>query len=97
MPSTEEIYLSRIEKHLAVSRGIAGSQIIIGGGTPDVATGNIIAIECIGTTYELGVVVGNCDGLSGATLLVPKTIYGQFSSVEAGPAATDVFLVYFGI
>ena len=89
--------LLKVERHLANTRGLAGSQIIVGGGTPDVATGNIVAIECIGTTYELGAVTGNCSGISGYTFLVPKTIYGTFSSVEAGPAASDVFLVYFGI
>lgn len=95
--TVQEELLLKVERHLANTRGLAGSQIIVGGGTPDVATGNIVAIECIGTTYELGAVTGNCTGLSGYTFLVPKTIYGTFSSVEAGPATSDVFLVYFGI
>jgi hypothetical protein len=95
--TTQEELLLKVERHFANTRGLAGSQIIIGGGTPDEATGNIVAIECIGTTYELGAVTGNCDGLSGYTFLVPKTIYGTFTSVEAGPNATDVFLVYYAI
>lgn len=95
--TTQEALLQNLIAQFAAARGMSGSEILIGGGTPDVSAAGrtVIAIQSLGTTYQLGAVVGNCSGLSGYTALVPFLIEGSFSSVTAGPAATDVFLVYY--
>jgi hypothetical protein len=95
--TTEEQLLMHIIAQFSAARGMSGSEILIGGGTPDVSdpAKTVIAIQSLGTTYTLGAVVGNCSGLSGYTALVPFLIEGSFSSVTAGPLATDVFLVYY--
>lgn len=95
--TTEEGLLRNLIEQIATARGMKGSEILVGGGTPDVSDPlkTVIAIQSLGTTYTLGTVVGNCSGLSGYTALVPFLIEGSFSSVTAGPLATDVFLVYY--
>ncbi len=56
---------------------------------------SIFAIQSVGSTAELGVVVGNVSGLSAYTLAVGVTVYGSYSSVTAGAAVTDAFICYY--
>jgi len=95
--TTSEQLLKVLTENLAAARGLGGSKIITGGATPGSATGRIIAIESIGSTYELGTVTGNCENLSGRTFDAPFIVLGQFSLVTAGPNATDIFIVYYAV
>jgi hypothetical protein len=96
--TTEEGLLRNLIEQIAAARGMKGSEILIGGGTPDVSTPGrlVIAIQSCGTTYKLGPVLGNCDGINNKTFLAPFIVEGQFTSVTAGADSTDQFIVYFG-
>ena len=74
------------------STGKAGGKYIAAG---QIATGKIFAIQSVGTTAELGVIIGNIEDLSGKTIESGDTVFGEFSSVQAGPAATDKFVCYY--
>lgn len=95
----QEEYLRQISVSLQEQRGMGGSQILNGSGaSATVPAGKrIVAIEPIGTTMTLGTVVGDSVGLSGFTFAVKTTVYGNFSAVTTGAAATDVFIVYFSV
>lgn len=93
----QEEYLRQMSISLREQRGMGGSQILAGSGaSASIPAGKrIVAIEPIGTTRTLGTVTGDCAGLSGFTFSVKTTVYGNFSAVTVGAAATDVFIVYF--
>ena len=79
-------------KILQATIGKAGGKYIEDG---EIATGKIFAIQSVGTTAALGIVNGNIEALSGKTIEAGDTVFGEFSSVQAGPAATDKFICYY--
>jgi hypothetical protein len=84
--------LEIIKMFAQMGTGKYGGKYIDAGGT---ATGNVFAIQSVGTTAELGVILGNIEALSGKTIEAGDTVFGEFSSVQAGPAATDKFICYY--
>jgi hypothetical protein len=79
---------------LQIITGKAGGIFIEAG---QIAVGKIFAIQSVGSTAEFGVINGNIQNLSGKTIEAGDTIYGEYSSVQAGPAATDKFICYYRI
>lgn len=84
--------LEIIKMFAQMGTGKYGGKYVAAGG---IATGNVFAIQSVGTTAELGVIIGNIEALSGKTIEAGDTIFGEFSSVQAGPAATDKFICYY--
>jgi hypothetical protein len=84
--------LEIIKMFAQMGTGKYGGKYVAAG---SIVTGNIFAIQSVGTTAELGVIIGNIEALSGKTIEAGDTIFGQFSSVQAGPAATDKFICYY--
>jgi hypothetical protein len=84
--------LEIIKMFAQMGTGKYGGKYIAAGG---IATGNIFAIQSVGSTAELGVILGNIEALSGKTIEAGDTVFGEFSSVQAGPAATDKFICYY--
>lgn len=77
---------------LHIITGKAGGKYIENG---EVATGPIFAIQSVGSTAEFGTITGNIENLSGKTIEAGDTVLGVFSSVQAGPNATDKFVCYY--